>query len=351
MPAAKYKVLAVGPQVAATATAPVYVTIAGVGKKALPGQPYIVANELVCSNIARALLLPCPPGALMESGDDTYFFSLDFNLAGQSLPSVTPATIVQDFPALSCGIIVCAKAARFIGEREDGTIDARKLGNKFTFPNVYTQWRTYWKREMNAGVEKLAQAKTANYFVELGGEVNEAGGDSADEVCTFLCHLLVGGGALDAYRWNVDEDGNVTLAAEIATTLDRLQLLANERESFARHPVVKEQPVSGHHVTHTPSFSQRNGRLYVFDHIDLNGTRPTKIKERAGLLGYMFSDIRAAENDLQAYSLVRPSADNGSDAIDYAKKVLGSESSIVNWLDENARDAFLEERRKVADAA
>jgi hypothetical protein len=86
MPAAKYKVLAVGPQVAATATAPVYVTIAGVGKKALPGQPYIVANELVCSNIARALLLPCPPGALMESGDDTYFFSLDFNLAGQSLP-------------------------------------------------------------------------------------------------------------------------------------------------------------------------------------------------------------------------------------------------------------------------
>ena len=75
MPAAKYKVVAVGPQVAATATAPVYVTIAGVGKKALPGQPYIVANELVCSNIARALLLPCPPGALMESGDDIYFFS------------------------------------------------------------------------------------------------------------------------------------------------------------------------------------------------------------------------------------------------------------------------------------
>jgi uncharacterized membrane protein len=65
----------------------------------------------------------------------------------------------------------------------------------------------------------------------------------------------------------------------------------------------------------------------------------------------MFSDIRAAENDLQAYSLVRPSADNGSDAVDYAKKVLGSESSIVNWLDENARGAFLEERRKVADAA
>src|SRR6267378_488613 len=234
MPGAKYKVMAVGPQIAATATAPVFVSIAGVAKKVLPNQPFIVANELVCCNIARALLLPCPPGALMESGNDTYFFSLDFNLAGQALPRVSPAAIVQIFP----------------------------------------------------------------------------------DLCTFLFHLLVGGGALDAYRWNVDEDGNVTLAAEIATTLDRLQLLANERELFARHPVVRERPVSGHHVTHTPSFSQRNGRLYVFDHIDL-----------------------------QAYSLVRPSADNGSDAIDYAKKVLGSESSIVNWLDENARGAFLEERR------
>jgi hypothetical protein len=243
------------------------------------------------------------------------------------------------------------KAARFFGEREDGTLDARKLGNKFTFPNVYTQWRTYWRREMSAGLELLAQAKTANYFIEMGGEVSEAGADSADEVCVFLFHLLIGGGALDAYQWNIDDDGNVALATEITAALDHLQVLAHDRELFARHPVVKERPVSGHHVTHTPSFSQRNGRLYVFDHIDLNGTRPTKIKERAGLLGYMFSDIRAAENDLQAYSLVRPSADNGSDAIDYAKKVLGSESSIVNWLDENARGAFLEERRKVADAA
>jgi hypothetical protein len=244
-----------------------------------------------------------------------------------------------------------AKAARFIGEREDGVFDARRLGNKFAYPNVYTQWRTYWKREMFSGMEAVLRAKTANYFVEVGGEVSEVGGDSADEVCTFLFHLVIGGGALDAYQWNVDEDGNVSLATEIASTLDHLQLLETDRALFARHPVVKERPVPGHHVTHTPSFSQRNGRLYIFDHIDLNGARPTKIKERAGLLGYMFSDIRAAENDMQAYSLVRPPIDNTSEAIDYANNVLGSESSIVNWLDEQARGAFLEERRKVADAA
>jgi hypothetical protein len=65
----------------------------------------------------------------------------------------------------------------------------------------------------------------------------------------------------------------------------------------------------------------------------------------------MFSDIRAAEQSAQAYSLVRPSAENASDAIDYATSVLGSESIIVNWLDEKARGSFLEERRLVADAA
>lgn len=244
-----------------------------------------------------------------------------------------------------------AKVARFIGDREDGSLDARKLGNKFAYPNVYTQWRTYWKQEMRAGIERLTETKTANFFVAVGGEVDRTEGDTADEVCAFLFHLIVGAGALDAYEWNVDDEGNIALATEISAELDHLQLLENESALFAKHPVLKAQPIIGHHVVHTPSFSQRNGKLYVFDHIDLSGPRPTKIKERAGLLGYMFSDIRAAEKDLQAYSLVRPSTENSSDAIDYANKVLGSESKIVNWLDEKARGSFLDERRKVADAA
>jgi hypothetical protein len=43
--------------------------------------------------------------------------------------------------------------------------------------------------------------------------------------------------------------------------------------------------------------------------------------------------------------------DNPADVIDYAKNVLGSESKIVNWLDEGERAFFLNERRQVADAA
>lgn len=244
------------------------------------------------------------------------------------------------------------KAARFLGEREDGVFDARKLGNKFIFPNVYTQWRSFWRTEMNAvELSKLAEISAANFSVQFGGEVSDVGADTADEVCTFLFNLLVGGGALDAYQWTVDEDGNVALATEITATLSHLELLARDSQLFVRHPVEAERPIRGQHVTHTPSFSQRNGRLYVFDHIDLGGTRPNKIRERAGFMGYMFSDIRAAEHDAITYSLIRPSVDHPVDVIDYAKNVLGSESKIVNWLDEGERNAFLNERRQVADAA
>jgi hypothetical protein len=106
MPASKYKLIAVGPQAAASATAPVHVHLAGIAKKAIPGQPYIVANELVCSRIAGALLLPCPPGALMQKDVDTYFFSLDFNIAGQALPPASASAVVSKFPRLAWGIIV-----------------------------------------------------------------------------------------------------------------------------------------------------------------------------------------------------------------------------------------------------
>jgi hypothetical protein len=42
------------------------------------------------------------------------------------------------------------KAARFLGERDDGVFDARKLGSKFIFPNVYIQWRSFWRTTPDA---------------------------------------------------------------------------------------------------------------------------------------------------------------------------------------------------------
>jgi hypothetical protein len=121
MPATKYKLIAVGPQAAASATAPVHVHLAGIAKKATSGQPYIVANELVCGRIAGALLLPCPPGALMQKDVDTYFFSLDFNIAGETLPPVSASALVAKNPRLAWGIIVF-DAFVMNGDRHPGNI-------------------------------------------------------------------------------------------------------------------------------------------------------------------------------------------------------------------------------------
>ncbi len=82
------------------------VGIAGVAKKATATDPLIVANEVVCNALARALLLPCPPGATFEKESDKYFFSLDFGLAGQDLPPADPESVVSVHPRLSWGIIV-----------------------------------------------------------------------------------------------------------------------------------------------------------------------------------------------------------------------------------------------------
>ena len=243
-------------------------------------------------------------------------------------------------------------AARFIGERDDLVFDARKLGAKFSHPSVYTQWRNYWREQLaKSDMSTVLEASTSNYFVQLGGEVADVDGDAATEVCQFLFDLLVGGGPLNAYQWQTDDE-SVALSSDIVAAFDHLGILAHDGQLFARHPVLREQPVTGHHVTHTPSFSQRNGKLYIFDHIDLSGSRPNKIKERAGFLGYMFSDIRAREKNVETYSIVRPADDDGTPhPISYARDVLGSELKIVNWSDDRERQAFLADRRRVADAA
>src|SRR5215212_3072890 len=112
MPAKKYRVYQWGPRVLtaagqpAGATGAARVAIAGVAKKATAADPYIVVNEVVCNALARSLVLPCPPGATLDNAGETYFFSLDFSLAGQALPPVDPVAVVAAFPRLSWGIIL-----------------------------------------------------------------------------------------------------------------------------------------------------------------------------------------------------------------------------------------------------
>ena len=106
MPVTNYKVWGWGKPLGIGVTGASEVGIAGVAKKGTLTEPHIVANEVVCNALAHSLLLPCPPGATLDKAGETWFFSLDFNVAGHSLPPIIAGDIVADFPRLSWGIIL-----------------------------------------------------------------------------------------------------------------------------------------------------------------------------------------------------------------------------------------------------
>ena len=107
MPATTYKIWGnVGAPVGSGVSGAIHVGVAAVAKKAIAGEPNIVINELICSSLARSLYLPCPPGILLEHGGDTYFCSMNFNVAGQALPPISPKKLLQQYPRLCWGIIL-----------------------------------------------------------------------------------------------------------------------------------------------------------------------------------------------------------------------------------------------------
>jgi hypothetical protein len=157
---------------------------------------------------------------------------------------------------------------------------------------------------------------------------------------------LVGSGAIEAFDWKDSDDSEVDLADDITTALKEIDVLATSSVllNLGRHPVVRNREIMGAHVSHTPSFSQQNGHLYVFEHINLNSIHINKAKERAGWMAYMFEDIKSVHPGAQTYSLVRPEKEGGVEQIDYAKKILSGDSTIVNWSDDHERTKFLHER-------
>ena len=236
----------------------------------------------------------------------------------------------------------------FVGERENGTLDGRKTAG-FSNPAVYSQWHKYWKRKIAArAVDDIIDATTPNYGVVYGGDVTDIGEDNALTVCRFMYNLLVGGGIAEAYEWT-EEKISVKLVEDIVLELDRTAILEKTGQLFARHPVQRNASVFGKSVTHTPSFSQRNGKLTVMEYIDLGVNQINKAKERAGWMAYMFRDIKDREPTSDAISLVRPEGDAHSEQIAYARQALAGGSKIVNWFDDNERGSFLEERKRIAE--
>jgi hypothetical protein len=245
-----------------------------------------------------------------------------------------------------------ATAARFIGERDVGTIDRRLLGQRFRYPDIYLQWITYWREEIKHGrIDAIVKAETANYYVVEGGVVSDTGSDSVEAVCSFLYTLLVSDASvMTAFELAVEEDETRGLGSEISHAFTDLNILSDTAKFGIRYPIKRDESIRGKHVTHIPSFSQRNGRLYVYEAIDFTAKRPKLIRERAGWMAYMYTDIKQAEQNAETYSIYRPNQEDVGEIVEYAKKMLGGESRLVNWSDDNERKLFLNERQHVAEA-
>jgi hypothetical protein len=78
--------------------------------------------------------------------------------------------------------------------------------------------------------------------------------------------------------------------------------------------------------------------------------RLKNVRERAGWMAYMYTDIKQEDTTAETFSIFRPNQEDGGETVEYAKKMLGGESTLINWADDNERKRFLNERQRVATA-
>lgn len=248
-------------------------------------------------------------------------------------------------------------AGRFLGENEDGIIDGRRLKN-FPYPDVYRQWITYWRRELAKGhVAELPEHSAANFRVADGGTVSDIGGDAASTVAEYLYSTLVSDGGLREALAEAEETEpqRTLLDVEVAGALAEAQLLGtDDLAQPVPHPVLKEAPVAGRILPeYKPAFVQRNGLLYVMETVDFTKPQKKASRDHAGWSACMFRDVRDASHQgvVVPITLIRiTEADLDAEDVRNGVALLKAESSVVNWLSDEERGRFLEERRRVAFA-
>lgn len=253
------------------------------------------------------------------------------------------------------GIIVSGLdglAARFAGERDDGSVDGRRLQG-FKYADVYKQWLQYWREQIDVeNLDGIVGATTINYYVVPGGEVADTGADRASAVCKFLYDLLVSDvPVLEAFELAKESDTERDLSLDVDLAFRDLAILADLSSLAIRHPIKRKQHVRGKHATHEPSFSQQNGKLSLIEAIDFNSQKPKLLKERAGFMAYMFTDIRQelTASGMEAFSIIRPKVGDEGEAVEYARTVLAGESKIVNWSNKDEQNQFLKGRQAIAE--
>ncbi len=94
MEAGYYAITGVGPSLGSGVSGAFEVQLLGVGKVDTH-EPYTLANEFICAQLASALGLPVPPATIAETNTgEKVFVSLKYTVGPTSLPAVDPAELV-----------------------------------------------------------------------------------------------------------------------------------------------------------------------------------------------------------------------------------------------------------------
>jgi hypothetical protein len=242
--------------------------------------------------------------------------------------------------------------ARFFGETEDGQIDSRRL-KVFSHPGVYQQWVEYWRNQLSKNDPNiLVKTSGAHYRVIEAGEITDVDNDSPEDVANYLYALLVSeGGFREAVRTGEEstERAVISLEADLINEFRARNLLGDDGNLLVPHPVRRGIPVSGKHIRHKPAFVQENGSLYVMETVDFTITQKKRSRDHAGWSAYMFRDIRDGKPNSEMIAVVRVTdKDQEVEEVANGMAALKNEANIVNWLDDQQKKQFLEERRIIA---
>jgi hypothetical protein len=246
------------------------------------------------------------------------------------------------------------RTSRFVGETMPGKIDGRLI-KRIPYPDVYRQWVEYWNAALSSGADAVAELlKTSgqHYRVVDGGEVADVGDDSVLAVANFLYMSLVDeAGLAKSLGGEEVEISSIRLQQDILDQFESLNILSNDGvPERAKRPILRNAMIKGKTTSHKPEFYQENGHAILMEPIDLTTGQRISMRDHAGWASFMFSDVRQESADAEAIAIIRATAESERDKqVSYAMEMLhGTASRVVNWLSDQERDAFLNERTQMA---
>jgi hypothetical protein len=192
----------------------------------------------------------------------------------------------------------------------------------------------------------------------------DTGADTVEDVAAYLYSVLVSETGWDApllpHAGDGDVDAVVSTAPRLPTELTNafrhLNILETsaEQPALVSHPIRVRQPVQGNtSVPHEPQFTQQNGHLWVMEPLDFTSRRSDGARDHVGLTAFMFDDLKESHgSNVETIAIYRGPDDPtpaDSTALQYALAMIEkTKSPTIDWRDESARAAFLDERRSIA---